>query len=244
MMRAIGHARAHAPAGDVAVLVDDDHAGRHDIDLIQASPFRCHAFGDAAARPVRYLRVETGAENDTVAGTPGDAQGLRSLRGNVDRHEMLAGFELDVAAGALLTLRHSEAAVVKKIVDDAKTLLEIDELGRGSPETVNRTVTGAHTDDRAALGNFIQRREGIRSNGRIAINHVGHGGAEANSLCIHGAQRHGLIGIDIVHLAVGEKDRFKAERFGADCAIHGFVNRARRTMQAEIHGLFILALGS
>jgi len=33
VMGAVGHAAAHALAREVAIVVDDDHAGGHDIDL-------------------------------------------------------------------------------------------------------------------------------------------------------------------------------------------------------------------
>ena len=119
---------------------------------------------------------------------------------------------------------------MQQVAHHAQSFFELHELGRGSAQAIDRAIAGAHADDGAAIGDFIQRREGTGRDRRIAIDHVGHGGAEANVFGIHGAQRHRLIGIDVVHLAVGEKDRFEAERLGAFGAVDRFLDRARRTM--------------
>jgi hypothetical protein len=51
------------------------------------------------------------------------------------------------------------------------------------------------------------------------------------------AKSHDLIAIDVIHLAVGEENRFKAETFGALSALDGFLNATRGAMQAKIHNL-------
>ena len=129
-----------------------------------------------------------------------------------------------------MALRNVDAAVMEKVADHAQPFLEVDELGRSSAQAINRPIAGAHADDGAAAGDFIQRCVGARRDRRIAVDHVGHRGAEADGFRVDGAQRHGLVGIDVVHLAVGEKDRLEAEGFGAFGALDGFVHRARRTM--------------
>src|SRR5206468_817927 len=101
---------------------------------------------------------------------------------------------------------------------------------------VDGPVTRAQTDNGPALGNFIQRGEGIGDYGRIAIDHVGDGSAEANLFRVQRAQSHDLVRIDIVHMAVGEEDRLKTDGLGALGTINRFLNAARRAMKTKVYG--------
>src|SRR5438874_11386597 len=127
MMRSVGHARAYALARDIAVIVDDDHARRHDVNFLQTATRFFRALGNASTRPVGHLLVKAGAKNDAVAGAAGDAKRLRSLGGNVDRHGTPADFELHVAAGALLALRNIDVAIEQEIADAAQTPFDLEE---------------------------------------------------------------------------------------------------------------------
>jgi hypothetical protein len=146
------------------------------------------------------------------------------------------------AGGALFGLGNFEASFMQESANDAKPLLEINELRCSSPKTVDRTVAGAQTDDGPASGDFIQGGKGVGRDGGVAIDHVGYSGPETDCFRIDSAESHDLIGIDIIHVAVSEKDRFKAELFRTLGALDGFSDGTRGTVQAKIHDILLFTL--
>ena len=111
---------------------------------------------------------------------------------------------------------------------------EFDQLGGCLSEAVDRPVACAQTDDGPAVGDFVQRGEGIGGDRGIAIDHIGYRRAEANLFRVERAHRHDLVGIDIVHTAVGEENRLKAHGLGPLGAINRFLNAARGAMKAAL----------
>ena len=171
-------------AGNVPVLMDSDHAGGHEIDFLQSTANFLRAYGDLPARPIGDLLIETGAENDTVANSTHDPESLGTLGGNVEWHRTLAGPKPHVAAGAFVACRYIDTAVMEQIAYEAESFFEHDEFGRGAPQTVNRTVSRAHADDRTPLRNFVEGGERVGSDCRVTIHHIGYGRAQTNSLRI------------------------------------------------------------
>src|SRR4030095_3567418 len=92
MVGAVGHARAHAAAREIAVVVDHDHAGGHDIDFRQTAGLPFRALLNAAARPVCDRSLESRAQDNAITGAAGNAQRLWPFGGDVNRHGALADF--------------------------------------------------------------------------------------------------------------------------------------------------------
>src|SRR5262249_10617023 len=138
--------------------------------------------------------------------------------GNIDGHRAPANFQCNAAAGgALPGFWNFDATVMQQVANDAQSLLEFDQLRCCSSETVDRPVTRAQTDYGPALGNFIQRGEGIGGAGGIPIDHNGYRRTQANRFPVQCAHSHDLIWIDVVHVTVGEKDRLNSRLTRSPC---------------------------
>ena len=148
VVRAVGHARAHALAREVAVVVNVDHARWHDIDVRRISPGFSGSLGDTRLGPFKHVEIEAGAEDHAVADASGNPESARPFGGDVDRHGPFADLQHHGARSAFFARGNDHAAIVQEVADGFQPALKIGKPRGGSSQAVDRPVARTHADNR------------------------------------------------------------------------------------------------